>query len=120
MARIGAGLTGVDGGGGTIVRRQAGTGPDDWPPAAGPAPRSRPEEVHRVHEQLPRAGYREAAVAWAEHTSPDDLVRRDPLGGEAVARAAADAKLDIVPTGHIPWLARLDQTATLIGSFLAG
>jgi pimeloyl-ACP methyl ester carboxylesterase len=47
---------------------------------------------------------------------------RDPLGGEPIARAVADAipdaQLQMLPAGHIPWLGHPDRTATLISNFV--
>lgn len=47
---------------------------------------------------------------------------RDPLGGAAVARAAADtipnARLEMLPAGHAPWLGHPDRTAELIADFV--
>ena len=52
-------------------------------------------------------------VIWGE---------RDPLGGVPVARALTrlipDAHLEILPTGHGPWLGRPAETATAITGFL--
>jgi pimeloyl-ACP methyl ester carboxylesterase len=52
-------------------------------------------------------------VIWGE---------RDPLGGVPVARALTrlipDAHLEVLPTGHGPWLGRPVETATAITGFL--
>jgi pimeloyl-ACP methyl ester carboxylesterase len=52
-------------------------------------------------------------VIWGE---------RDPLGGVPVARALTrlipDARLEVLPTGHGPWLGRPVETATAITGFL--
>jgi pimeloyl-ACP methyl ester carboxylesterase len=52
-------------------------------------------------------------VIWGE---------RDPLGGVPVARALTrlipDAHLEVLPTGHGPWLGRPAETATAITGFL--
>jgi pimeloyl-ACP methyl ester carboxylesterase len=47
--------------------------------------------------------------------------RRDPLGGEDVARAVNEAipncVLEVMPTGHGPWLGYPDKTAKLVQDF---
>lgn len=47
---------------------------------------------------------------------------RDPLGGATVAHAAAatipNARLELLPAGHGPWLGHPDRTAELIGDFV--
>jgi pimeloyl-ACP methyl ester carboxylesterase len=52
-------------------------------------------------------------LIWGEH---------DPVGGVEVARAIADtipgAHLELLPTGHAPWLGHPDRTATLIANFV--
>jgi pimeloyl-ACP methyl ester carboxylesterase len=52
-------------------------------------------------------------VIWGE---------RDPLGGVPVAQALTrlipDARLEVLPTGHGPWLGRPVETATAITGFL--
>jgi pimeloyl-ACP methyl ester carboxylesterase len=52
-------------------------------------------------------------VIWGE---------RDPLGGVPVAQALTrlipDARLEVLPTGHGPWLGRPVETATAITDFL--
>ena len=69
-----------------------------------------------------------------ERLSPDELRRlalptlliwgeHDPLGGAAVARAVAGliphARLEILPTGHVPWLGQPGTTAATIMEFMA-
>ena len=52
-------------------------------------------------------------LIWGEH---------DPLGGAAVARRVAglipQARLEILPTGHVPWLGQPGPTATAITEFM--
>ena len=77
---------------------------------------------------LSRSGFRHRA-----RVRPDELRRlamptlliwgeREPLGRVTVARAVAelipDARLEILPTGHAPWLGRPADTAELIADFL--
>ena len=55
-----------------------------------------------------------ASVVWGE---------RDPLGSIAVARAVTglipDARLDVLPTGHGPWLGEPERTARVLMSFVS-
>ncbi len=48
---------------------------------------------------------------------------RDPLGGAAVARSMAatipDARLELLPAGHGPWLGHPERTAELVEAFVA-
>jgi pimeloyl-ACP methyl ester carboxylesterase len=52
-------------------------------------------------------------IVWGEH---------DPIGDPAVARALADAipgaRLELLPTAHMPWFAEPDRTAELVASFV--
>jgi len=47
---------------------------------------------------------------------------RDPIGGADIARATADtipdARLELLPAGHAPWLGHPDRTAALIANFV--
>lgn len=52
-------------------------------------------------------------LIWGDH---------DPVGGAQVARATAgaipDARLELLPAGHGPWLGHPDRTATLVTNFV--
>lgn len=52
-------------------------------------------------------------VIWGEH---------DPVGGVDAARAVSDAipnsKLELLPTGHVPWLGYPEQAARLVLDFI--
>jgi pimeloyl-ACP methyl ester carboxylesterase len=52
-------------------------------------------------------------MIWGEH---------EPLGSVSVARAATDliphGRLEVLPTGHAPWLGQPAQTAAAIADFL--
>lgn len=54
-------------------------------------------------------------LVWGDH---------DPVGDVAAARRAAsllpDARLEILPTGHAPWLGQPERTAQVIKRFLDG
>lgn len=67
--------------------------------------RVRPEELRRL--AMP------ALLVWGEH---------DPLGGASVARAAAEliprARLEVLPTGHGPWLGQPAKTAAAVVDFM--
>ena len=67
--------------------------------------RVRPDELRQV--AMP------TLVVWGE---------RDPLGGVAVARAITDliphARLEVLPTGHGPWLGEPAKTAATIVDFV--
>ena len=67
--------------------------------------RLRPDELRRV--AMP------TLIVWGE---------RDPLGGVPVAQAITDliphARLEVLPTGHGPWLGEPAQTAATIADFV--
>jgi pimeloyl-ACP methyl ester carboxylesterase len=67
--------------------------------------RVRPDELRQV--AMP------TLIVWGE---------RDPLGGVAVARAITDliphARLEVLPTGHGPWLGEPTRTAATIVDFV--
>ena len=67
--------------------------------------RVRPDELRQV--AMP------TLIVWGE---------RDPLGGAAVARAITDlipnARLEVLPTGHGPWLGEPAKTAATIVGFV--
>jgi pimeloyl-ACP methyl ester carboxylesterase len=67
--------------------------------------RVRPDELRQV--AMP------TLIVWGE---------RDPLGGVAVARAITDliphARLEVLPTGHGPWLGEPAKTAATIVDFV--
>jgi pimeloyl-ACP methyl ester carboxylesterase len=67
--------------------------------------RVRPDELRQV--AMP------TLIVWGE---------RDPLGGVAVARAITDliphARLEVLPTGHGPWLGEPTKTAATIVDFV--
>jgi pimeloyl-ACP methyl ester carboxylesterase len=67
--------------------------------------RVRPDELAQV--AVP------TLVVWGE---------RDPLGGVPVARAVTDliprARLEVLPTGHGPWLGQPARTAATVADFL--
>ena len=67
--------------------------------------RVRPDELRQV--AMP------TLIVWGE---------RDPLGGVAVARAITDlipnARLEVLPTGHGPWLGEPARTAAAIVGFV--
>jgi pimeloyl-ACP methyl ester carboxylesterase len=67
--------------------------------------RLQPEELARL--SVP------TLIAWGE---------RDPIGGPAVARALADAipgaRLELLPTAHMPWFAEPDRIGALVASFV--
>lgn len=52
-------------------------------------------------------------LIWGEH---------DPVGGGEVARATADAipdaRLELLPAGHGPWLGHPDRTAARVANFV--
>jgi pimeloyl-ACP methyl ester carboxylesterase len=52
-------------------------------------------------------------VVWGE---------RDPLGGVPVAQAVTEliphARLEVLPTGHGPWLGQPTRTATTVTEFV--
>ena len=64
-----------------------------------------PEELARL--RVP------TLIVWGEH---------DPIGDPTVARALADAipgaRLELLPTAHMPWFAEPDRTAELVASFV--
>jgi pimeloyl-ACP methyl ester carboxylesterase len=67
--------------------------------------RMRPDELRRLG--MP------TLVVWGE---------RDPVGGVAVARAVTglipDARLEVLPTGHGPWLGQPTRTAAAVADFV--
>jgi pimeloyl-ACP methyl ester carboxylesterase len=67
--------------------------------------RLRPDELRQV--AVP------TLVIWGEH---------EPLGSVPVARAAAEliprARLEVLPTGHAPWLGHPAQTAAMVVDFI--
>jgi pimeloyl-ACP methyl ester carboxylesterase len=67
--------------------------------------RVRPEDLRRL--AMP------TSVVWGEH---------DPLGGVAVARAVTglipDARIEVLPTGHGPWLGEPERTARVLMGFV--
>jgi len=66
----------------------------------------RPEELRQV--AVP------TLVVWGE---------RDPLGGGPVAQAVTQliphARLEVLPTGHAPWLGQPARTAATVMDFVA-
>lgn len=69
--------------------------------------RFRPDELRQVTTPT--------LMIWGEH---------ERLGGVSVARAATDlmphARLEVLPTGHGPWLGRPAQTAAAVADFVRG
>jgi pimeloyl-ACP methyl ester carboxylesterase len=67
--------------------------------------RVRPEDLRRL--AMP------TSVVWGE---------RDPLGSVAVARAVTglipDARIEVLPTGHGPWLGEPERTARVLTGFV--
>jgi pimeloyl-ACP methyl ester carboxylesterase len=67
--------------------------------------RVRPDELRRV--AMP------TLIVWGE---------RDPLGGVSVAQSITDliphARLEVLPTGHGPWLGLPAKTAATIADFV--
>jgi pimeloyl-ACP methyl ester carboxylesterase len=67
--------------------------------------RVRPDDLRRL--AVP------TLVLWGEH---------DPVGGVPVARAVAEliphARLEVLPTGHGPWLGEPTRTATAVTDFM--
>jgi pimeloyl-ACP methyl ester carboxylesterase len=65
----------------------------------------RPDELRRVA--------RPTLLLWGD---------REPLGSVSVARGVTDlipsARLEVLPTGHVPWLGQPAQTAALIADFV--
>lgn len=66
--------------------------------------RLQPEELGRISVQT--------LMIWGD---------RDPLGSTGVAETVADlmpeARLEILPAGHIPWFGNPDRTAELVSTF---
>lgn len=69
----------------------------------------------------------ETRVGELEELKPLTLLvwgTNDPLGGTDAARQAAsvipDAQLEMVDSGHGPWLGHPDQVANLVSTFIAG
>jgi pimeloyl-ACP methyl ester carboxylesterase len=77
---------------------------------------------------LLRDGFRRSGSVRPEElgglTVPTSLVwgERDPLGSIAVARAVTglipDARLEVLPTGHGPWLGEPERTADAVSGFV--
>jgi len=77
---------------------------------------------------LSRGGFRRSGSVSPEElgglTVPTAVVwgERDPLGSIAVARAVTgmipDARLEVLPTGHGPWLGEPERTADAVVGFL--
>lgn len=69
-----------------------------------PSLRFRPEELHDIRMAT--------LLIWGA---------LDPLGGEEVARSVAamipNARLEMLPTGHVPWLGRTDEVSRLLSNF---
>jgi pimeloyl-ACP methyl ester carboxylesterase len=72
-----------------------------------PEMRLRPDELHRL--SMP------TLLVWGD---------RDPLGGGDVAAAIADmitdARLELLPAGHVPWLGHPDRVSQLVSAFAHG
>jgi pimeloyl-ACP methyl ester carboxylesterase len=69
----------------------------------------------------------ETRVSELEGLKPSTLVvwgNHDPLGGTDAARHAAssipDAQLEMLDSGHAPWLSHPDQVANLVSTFITG
>jgi len=69
----------------------------------------------------------ETRVTELEGLKPSTLLvwgNNDPLGGADAARRAAsaipDARLELVDSGHGPWLGHPDQVANLVSTFITG
>lgn len=71
-----------------------------------PQMRVQPEELQRVAAPT--------LLIWGD---------RDPVGDATVARATAetipDARLEVLPAGHGPWLGHADRTADLVTDFVS-
>jgi pimeloyl-ACP methyl ester carboxylesterase len=69
-------------------------------------------EFRLQNEELARLSV-PTLIAWGEH---------DPIGDPAVARALADAipgaRLELLPTAHMPWFGEPDRTGELVESFV--
>ena len=69
-----------------------------------PSMRFRPEELH--HLRVP------TLLVWGA---------RDPLGGKDVARSIAamipTARVEVLDTGHVPWLGRTEEVSRLLSDF---
>ncbi len=69
-----------------------------------PSMRFRPDELH--HLRVP------TLLVWGA---------RDPLGGETVARSVAamipNARVEVLDTGHVPWLGRTAEVSRLLSAF---
>jgi pimeloyl-ACP methyl ester carboxylesterase len=70
-----------------------------------PALRLRPEELRGL--RVP------TLLVWGDH---------DPVGtvdvAETVAGLIPNARLEVLPAGHVPWLGNLDRTAALVSAFV--
>jgi pimeloyl-ACP methyl ester carboxylesterase len=70
-----------------------------------PALRLRPEELRQL--RVP------TLLVWGDH---------DPVGtidvAETVAGLIPNARLEVLPAGHVPWLGNLHRTAALVSAFV--
>jgi pimeloyl-ACP methyl ester carboxylesterase len=90
-------------------------------PAAQPATRAEFRALVSPLALLSRDGFRRSDRVRREDlgrlTMPTSVVwgERDPLGSIAVARSVTalipDARLEVLPTGHGPWLGEPERTA---------
>ena len=96
--------------------------------AAGNDPVASRVDLHETRALLTPFGLRRAlrfeAEELAQLTLPTLVIwgERDPVGGigaaKTVTQAIPDAELELLNTGHMPWLAAPDRTAELVSSFV--